>query len=188
MTDKQRFPRHEALAVADEFLAYLMPFCDRIAIAGSLRRRKPDVGDIEILYIPGTEEREDVSKLFEKKTVNLVDEELASLVEEGFLERRKNSLGREVYGEKNKLMRHVPSGIPVDLFAATTDNWWSLFVCRTGPAELNVHICSAAQAKGWKWKPYEGFTDEAGRIHYPKSEQEVFAFVGLGFIEPWERI
>ena len=61
---KKRFPRHEALAVADELVAALLPYVDRIVIAGSLRRRKPGVGDIEIMYIPTIEERKDDSGLF----------------------------------------------------------------------------------------------------------------------------
>lgn len=37
-----------------------------------------------------------------------------------------------MYGSKNKLMRHRASGIPVDLFSATTANWFNYLVCRTG--------------------------------------------------------
>ena len=131
---KQRFPRAEALAIADELVATFLPYVDRIVIAGSLRRRKPDVGDIEIMYIPTVEERKDDSGLFVTMEVNLVDEQLQVLEAEGKLERRKNALGRETYGPKNKLMRHVASGIPVDLFAATVENWWNYLVCRTGPS------------------------------------------------------
>ena len=31
---KERFPRHEALAIADELVAALLPYVDRIVIAG----------------------------------------------------------------------------------------------------------------------------------------------------------
>jgi DNA polymerase/3'-5' exonuclease PolX len=200
VTDKQRYPRYEALAIADELVAMLLPFCDRIAIAGSLRRRKPDVGDIEILYIPTVENRSELltrpSDLFADSdpiktrdiTVNLVDEKLDELVAADVLERRKNALGREVYGEKNKLMRHIPSGIPVDLFAATAENWFSLLVCRTGSAESNTRICMAAQSMVFKWKPYEGIVDELGNLHSITSERELFLLVGLPYLEPWERV
>ena len=156
---------------------------------GSLRRRKPDVGDIELLYIPVIEERKDDTGLFISQEVNLVDEKLGCLVAEEKLELRRNVLGRQVYGPKNKLMRHVPTGIPVDLFAATEENWWNYLVCRTGPAELNVRICEAAIIKGWKWNPYGiGFTRADGQVvHASNSEQEVFTFVGLPYAEPWER-
>ena len=51
MSDKQRWPAAIARKVADELVEALTPRCEQICIAGSLRRGKPDVGDIEILYI-----------------------------------------------------------------------------------------------------------------------------------------
>ena len=37
----------KAKAIADKYVALLAPFCDRIEIAGSIRREKEEVGDIE---------------------------------------------------------------------------------------------------------------------------------------------
>lgn len=42
----------EALKIAEAVLKELGPHCERIAIAGSVRRRKPEVKDIEIVAIP----------------------------------------------------------------------------------------------------------------------------------------
>ena len=47
MSEKKRWPRSEALVVAEEIISRLTSCCKRIAIAGSLRRGKSDVGDIE---------------------------------------------------------------------------------------------------------------------------------------------
>ena len=52
MSNKQRWPATTARKVADALAAELTPRCERIEIAGSLRRGKADVGDIEILYVP----------------------------------------------------------------------------------------------------------------------------------------
>ena len=42
------------------------------------------------------------------------------------------------------------SGIPVDFFATTEEAWFNYLVCRTGPAELNTRIASAASgASDW---------------------------------------
>jgi hypothetical protein len=41
--------------------------------------------------------------------------------------------------EKASLRIANRTGIPVDLFAATEDNWWNYLVCRTGPADSNAH-------------------------------------------------
>lgn len=82
----------------------------------------------------------------------------------------------------------------MDFFTATRDNWFNYLVCRTGGAENNVKICNAAIAKGWKWNPYgTGFSRENNRViagidtHQSESERDVFEFVGLKYLEPWER-
>lgn len=89
--------------------------------------------------------------------------------------------------QKNKLLRHVESGIPVDLFATTEASWWNYLVCRTGGAQTNVRICNAAIAKGWNWAPYgAGFKTREGLVPV-HSEREVFEAVGLKYLEPEER-
>ena len=43
MSGDRRWPLADALRVADDLKALLAPACERIEIAGSVRRRKPDV-------------------------------------------------------------------------------------------------------------------------------------------------
>jgi DNA polymerase/3'-5' exonuclease PolX len=51
---KQRFPRADALKVARFLCITLADHCEKLICAGSLRRRKAEVGDIELLFIPDT--------------------------------------------------------------------------------------------------------------------------------------
>lgn len=57
---KKKFPAASAIQVAQSIVAALAPSCQRIEIAGSLRRRKQEVGDIEILYVAKTAEQTDL--------------------------------------------------------------------------------------------------------------------------------
>ena len=182
-----RFARRVAIAVARDVCDWLRPACARLIVAGSLRRRRPDVGDIEILYIPLSEERQ--SDLFFTEEASLADERIEALEARGVLERRMNIIGREMYGPQNKLMRHCETGIPVDLFATTAEAWHNYLVCRTGPAASNTRIAVAARLRGWKWNPYgPGFTNLAtGEVRPIGSEEGVFAFVGLPYHQPKER-
>lgn len=183
---KTKYPRSAALAVAKE-LCDLQRLCDRLICAGSLRRRKLEVGDVEILYIPKFATVPD--GLFDQKRVSLVDVALDEMLKAGIIAKRRNVNGSEMWGEKNKLAVHVASGIPVDFFATTEASWFNYLVCRTGGAENNRQIAMAANNKGWTWNPYGGgFTDEHGQIVPVKSEQDVFVLVGLPYREPWERI
>lgn len=186
-TIKRKFARAEAIEVARELVRRLEGTCLQIMVCGSLRRRKAEVGDVEIVYVPKFETVAG-EVWFESKRVNAADEMIEALIVAGVLRRRLNSEGRETWGEKNKLAVHVATWIPVDLFAATESAWFNYIVCRTGSAENNVRICTAARSKGWKWNPYQdGFTDNEGRRVAVKSEREVFELVGLKYLEPWER-
>jgi DNA polymerase/3'-5' exonuclease PolX len=187
--EKEKWPLKSARELAVSMVALLEPVCLRIAIAGSVRRGKPEVGDIEIVYVPRLGAQPAGAELFsdERTQCNLADARIAELERSGVLERRLNAKGRESFGELNKLMRHAASGMPVDLFATTELCWFNYLVCRTGGAENNIAICRAAQAMGWKWTPYgEGFSRGHDR-HAVQSEREVFEFVGLPYLEPEDR-
>jgi DNA polymerase/3'-5' exonuclease PolX len=186
MSGKPRWEWDDAAAAARELCRALKPVTTRLCIAGSLRRRSPLVGDVEILYIPATEARK--VDLFHVEPVDLAAEELELMVRQGILAKRLSVTGSASWGPKNKLAVHVASGIPVDLFAASENNWWNYLVCRTGPAALNKRIATLAQKKGWKWHPYgEGFTGPAGQAVAVTCEEEVFEFVGLPFMRPADR-
>jgi DNA polymerase/3'-5' exonuclease PolX len=186
---KTKFPRAEALAAAKELCDAMKPITERLIVAGSLRRRKAEVGDVEILYIPKFEDRPNTQDFFAGPVkTNLVDEWLVAFLAGGIVAKRLNTLDSEMWGPKNKLAVHRVSGIPIDFFSATEANWFNYLVCRTGGAESNTAIASAAQRKGWKWNPYgAGFTDERGGIVPVTSERDVFDFAGLKYLEPWER-
>ncbi len=188
MSDKPKFPRAAAIAVARELCTALLPACHqgRIVVAGSLRRRKQEVGDVEILFIPTTKITPiDLFATYQQPDTDAIFD---SLLKRGIIVKRQTATGSEVWGEKNKLARHHASGIPVDFFTATESNYVNYGVCRTGSAENNIRIAAAAKAKGWQWHPYgSGFTDDQGRPVRVTTERDVFDFVGLEYKEPWER-
>ncbi len=183
---KQKYPRAEALKAARHLCLLLADACTRLICAGSLRRNKQMVADVEILYIPIFQEERD--GLFGSKSVNCADRIINQFLAEGILTKRTNVNGSTMWGPSNKLALYTPNGVPVDLFQATESNWFNYLVCRTGGKDNNIAICNAAQAKGWKWNPYgPGFTDANGNQIPVSSEQEVFTHAGLPYKEPWER-
>jgi DNA polymerase/3'-5' exonuclease PolX len=185
-TGKRKYPRADALAVAREMVKWLTPHCERIICAGSLRRRKLEVGDVEILFIPKRLPMRD--GLFDIKWFEQTEIAFAAMFGGGLIPKRRNSFGSETWGEKNRLAVHVGSGIPVDFFLACEANWFNYLVCRTGSAESNVRIASTAQARGWKWNPFgTGFTDEEGNLVRVEAERDVFELLGLPYLEPWKR-
>lgn len=187
--EKHKWPSADAQRVADELIEALKPVTLTAIVAGSLRRRKPMVGDVEILYIPKFDAAIVPGEMFAQAEQNLADLTINTLILSGVLAKRTNANGSEMFGEKNKLVRHVATGIPVDLFATTEECWHNYLVCRTGGAETNKAICNAAIARGWKWNPYgAGFTHrESGNTVAVRCEQDVFRHVGLPFLNPEDR-
>ena len=52
MSDLPRMPLARARAFAEKIVVELAPFCAQIEIAGSIRRQRPDCGDVDIVCLP----------------------------------------------------------------------------------------------------------------------------------------
>jgi DNA polymerase/3'-5' exonuclease PolX len=157
-----------ALALA----ALLRPACDQVVIAGSIRRQKPDVGDIELLVIPKGE---------------LLDSCIDSLICEGILAYRLNKRGIRTYGPKNKLMVHCPTRMAVDIFTTTPENWGMALFVRTGSKEWNIKAMSRFRQLGMQGHAYGGVTLSNGNIVCCPAEIDVFNLLGWAYIPPEKR-
>jgi len=167
---------HQAELLANNILRILEPTCQKVTIAGSIRRQKPDVGDIEILAIPKY-----------VGGVDMLDAKIQTMIHFDMLGYRLNKLGSRVYGPKNKLLVHLPSGIGVDIFSTDFECWPVALVVRTGGKVTNQRISMAAIKKGFRFHAYgRGFSTPRGEI-VCRSEREVFEAVNLPYLEPWQR-
>lgn len=186
---KTKTPLHTAQKIADAIVEHLRPGCERIEIAGSIRRRKPEVGDIEIIYIPRISTAPDPADFFATATINHAEHVIDLMQRAGTLAKRPNVNGGTSWGSKIKLALHVESGIGVDLFATNRLCWFNYLVCRTGPAEFNTRIATLAQERGWKWHPFNAGFERLSDGEWFKvaSERDVFDFLGLSYLDPWER-
>lgn len=174
---KDKFALREAEVVANELVALLKPVCDRLVVAGSIRRRRPEVSDIELLCIPKF-----------SGVVDLLDQKLKWLIGTRVLEYRPNKRGITTYGPKNKFLCHAESGIGVDIFSTDDECWAVSLVVRTGGETTNKEIASLALERGMKFHAYgRGFTLASGSELVCQTEEDVFRAVGLRYLEPWER-
>jgi DNA polymerase (family 10) len=167
-----------AQAIADRIIADLAPYCEpgRCVVAGSVRRRKADVGDLEVVAIP----RRVTADLFGAVTV--VMPEFAALVNRWPAVKGLPS-GRYT-------QRRLPEGINLDLFMATADNWGNILLLRTGPADFSKRFVA-------DWLPAKGYYSENGylchvvgglgqRIAVPE-EADLFRLAGIPWINPEDR-
>lgn len=185
-----------AESIALDLAELLRPSCLTIAIAGSIRRRRPLVKDIELLAIPQTISAP-INLFGDVHQVrDLLDEEVRAWLEAGTVQPRLDVNGRQAIGTRYK--RLLFRDVPVDLFTAQSDNWGVQLAIRTGPAEFSKRLVSRTIQGGLLpfgyWVGKEG-GDPAKPSHLwcgtavipTPTEEELFAAIGLEWIRPEER-
>lgn len=154
----------------------------RIVIAGSMRRRRPDGGDIELLVISKVQR-----DLFGGIASYLLDEAVLALVHKGTLDYRLDGRGIRILGSLNKLMVHRASRIPVDIFTTTKENWGMALVVRTGSADFNKRLMARFRALGKAGHAYGGITLRDGSELECPTEEIVFREAEWEYIDPEAR-
>ncbi|HEV7405196.1 MAG TPA: hypothetical protein VGO11_19790 [Chthoniobacteraceae bacterium] len=192
LEEKPKVPRQAAIAVARELLAIVQPHMERVTVAGSLRRLKQEVGDIELLFIPKVQAVADTTDLFRRPVPTDVSGLLLDcLASSGYLAKRLNRDGAPTWGPLNKLAVHTRTGIAIDFFATDAEKWFNALVFRTGGKRTNLEIAARALDRGWTWNAYgAGFSRQhLGRAEAERmeSEEAVFRFVGLPYQAPQAR-
>lgn len=123
-----------AQGVAAEIIQALKPDCVQIQEAGSIRRLKPEVKDVEIVYISKTGSRQMDLFGLNLQTYFHVDHTLLTLIADGILAKDPTT---KRWGPKYKRAIHCASGIVVELFRTEPDNWGYILALRTGPDKFN---------------------------------------------------
>lgn len=129
----------------------LAPACEKVVIAGSLRRQKPTVGDIEIVLLPRFDDTLD-TRLFgdgqtgERWEYTALTDLLERYVQDGMLawdtEVKRN-------GPRYKRLRAVAlDGLPVDIFIADRHNFGNTLAIRTGCAAFSKSLVTSRQYGG----------------------------------------
>ncbi|HET9347217.1 MAG TPA: DNA polymerase/3'-5' exonuclease PolX [Candidatus Limnocylindrales bacterium] len=137
--------------------------------AGSFRRRRETIGDIDLLA-----ETDDATALMERFTnLGLVDE----------------VIGRGSHKSAIRMFR----GPQVDLMSMPPGEAGAYLIHFTGSKEHNVRLRAIARDKGWSLSEYgfvrigedgEPLTGDAAELRTFATEAEAYAFLDLPFIEP----
>ena len=148
----------QAKTIADNFVSEIKEFCERIEIAGSIRRNKIEVNDIDIILIPKLREH--------------------------LIQKIRKISNVEVQGKK--LMRAEYSGVQVDIYFATKETWGILLFVRTGSKEHNIKLCQHAINKGMKLSVSNGLMN-GNEVIASKTEEDIFQALGIDYIKPEDR-
>lgn len=171
---KNSIPLAAAEAHAREVLQKLQPWCTRLALAGSIRRRKARVGDIEIVCIPQTASVE--ADLFGTPE---------SVRHPGFIEQvnrwphiRGKACGKQI-------VRALPGGVPLDIYTCTPENWGYILALRTGNRQFSMRIVQ--KLKSLDYRPEDGYVWYRNHKVLIPEEADLFGLLGWCMPAPQQR-
>ncbi|MGP4002328.1 DNA polymerase/3'-5' exonuclease PolX [Streptomyces sp. 8N706] len=157
-----RVPLNVAMEVAEEIVAALSAVtgCERCGYAGSLRRMRETIGDVDILVAA------DLSEPF-------MDE----------FTRLPYAMEVIAHGAKKTSIR-TTKGLQVDLRVVPPDSWGAGLQYFTGSKAHNIRTREMAVRHQLKLSEYGLFHVKSGRKVVSETEEEVYARLGLPWIPP----
>lgn len=185
MSNNERIARDKAIALASGVMRWIGTHCDKLEIAGSIRREKETVGDIEIVCQP-------------HNPIALANT-LDNLVEGGTIKkalyRRVDKNRVETFGPRwgDRLKCFTIGGATVELAIADELNFGYLLWLRTGPSDGNTFVMTRMMQEkaamrfsdGYGWLcDYEGNAPVYQHKLALPDEQTLFKTLGMNFIRP----
>lgn len=206
---KVRIPLAKARAIVEELMEFLGPACERMAVAGSVRRQSPTVGDLDLVVIP---RRVAVGDGLFGQTV--MESALDARLQEGYAAGLLAPDGKD--GEKYKRLKvkTKAGGAGLDLWITSPECWGVIYMIRSGPEEFNKILVlrrewggllpdDCCMDKGRIWRECEagkpgsvvipGTTSNTAGLggHYEAldtpEERDVLALCGLPWLEAFQR-
>ena len=180
---QERMELLTAARLVDEAAEILSEACDRIEIAGSIRRGRADVKDAEIVCIP---------------TDGQLHTLLDQMVESGDIDKAIYTDGRTRWGTDYR--GFIYRGLKVEVFMTNPESWGYQFWLRTGPGDANTYIMKALgnqkapvrflDGRGW-YSPNWVYDDKkkawTAERKYPlrlATEADLFGALGMPFVPP----
>jgi len=191
------YPLEKARTWAVDIWNKLLPHCEIAKVAGSIRREKPEIKDIEIVCVPKRVKVGNVDLFGGDNRKEIIDPEFVKVVD---------SLGKIIKGKHDGRMMQIETkqGIMLDLFMPDRNDYYRIYAIRTGSSVYSRKVIAAGWLKiGWCGtkdglrlqtecdpKIIEGKTIWTCKTPNPtlppawESEQHFFQWIGAQFIHP----
>lgn len=153
------------LPVAKKYLDILSPYCNRIEIGGSIRRKKSQCKDIELIMI------RDPSKIEQLEGVINNWEKVRGSIRGRYIQVR------------------LPENVVADIFIAVDDgtNWGNIYLIRTGNWRFS-RFMMGIRSKQVGYEHHGGYLWKDGDIRVDcYEEKDVFEVLKMNYIPPEER-
>ncbi|MFO7568126.1 MAG: DNA polymerase/3'-5' exonuclease PolX [Enhygromyxa sp.] len=157
-----RRPLGRVLEQAETIEATLaeVPGVEQVAVAGSIRRRRETVGDIDVLVAAEPEAGARASRAFE---------DLPGVID-------------VIASGPSKSTVSLDNGLDADLRVVAPESFGAALLYFTGSKAHNIALRKIAMARGWKLNEYGLF--EGKRSIAGQTEAEIYEALGLSWIPP----
>ncbi|MCX8193974.1 MAG: helix-hairpin-helix domain-containing protein [Candidatus Pacearchaeota archaeon] len=165
MKKEKRRPLKEVLPIANGIIEQLKKsrLVKQISVAGSIRRKKETVRDIDILVT--TKNPEKVMDIFTSLP------EVSKILAKG----------------PTKSTVILKQGIQADVRVVPEESYGAALMYFTGSKEHNIKIREIAMKKGFKLSEYGLFDRTTGKLVASRTEEEIYNKLGLNYIDPTKR-
>jgi DNA polymerase (family 10) len=167
-----------AKKLAARIVAELEPFCDRIEIAGSIRRERPEVNDIDLVLIPKPGAKDKILNRCAHKLHIVTGGRRPDLSNVTFVSGSAAPFQLDLFFAHDEI---------IDLVSTKPTNWGAVLLCRTGSMQHNIQLCNYAITRGLKFAPYRGVIDRNNEIIASATEEEIYGALGLVWRHPRDR-
>lgn len=145
------------IGLSKKITNYLKPYCRRIEVVGSIRRKEKNPVDIDIVLIP---------KNLEK------------------LEEFMRKKGKFIQGGEKKSRWRI-EGVNVELYYTTSEEWGAALLAYSSEFGAGIGLRVVAKKKGFKLNQH-GLFKGTKRIA-GKTETEIYHALGRFYKKPWDR-
>jgi len=156
------------LSYADELTeritTVIQPHCHRIMVAGSVRRRRPAVNDIDLVVTP-------------------IIQRWQGSIPQALIK----GLGATVTRNGDLIKQFNINDHQLDLIHATPQNWGIRMLRWTGSKEHNIMLCTRARNLNMKLAVAQGLLDQNGVLLEAKSEKRIFNLLHMDYVPPEKR-
>jgi len=143
--------------LSEKIISGIKPFCKKIEVAGSIRRKEKHLRDIDIVLIPRNKE-----KIF----------------------RYLNKNGKFIQGGEKRISFNI-KGIKVELYFTTPQSWGATLLAYSSRKGSAIGLRIIARTKGFKLNQYGLY--KKGKLVAGRTEEEIYKTLGRKFKPPEER-
>ena len=148
------------IKLSERIIKNIKPYCKKIMVVGSIRRKEKNPVDIDIALIPRNERSKEKIEAILKKKGKVLEE-----------------------GEQQASFRI--KGVKVELYYTVPEEWGATLLAYSSEFGAGIGLRVVAKRKGFKLSQHGLF--KKGKRIAGKTEKEIYHALGRPYKEPWER-